>query len=170
MSSLLELRSRALALAERYVGVREFGGPNRGHAIERWLAKVGLEPGNPWCAAFLWSAYEESAAGLKIPNPLPRTGGVSKLWARSPEHMRSGKPTRGAVFVHFTEDGTYAPGRKGHCGLVLGVDGGNLLTVEGNTNADGDREGDGVWYKTRPTSYAFGFVDVGREGPGERTP
>jgi hypothetical protein len=162
--SLLELRTRALALAERYVGVREHGGPNRGPQIERWLAKVGLDPGAPWCAAFLYGVYDESAAGLSMPNPIPRTGGVSKLWSRAPEYMRYGKPTRGAIFVHFSQ-GTYAPGAKGHCGLVLGVDGGNMLTVEGNTNAEGDREGDGVWYKTRPISYAFGFVDVGREGP-----
>lgn len=170
MSNLLELRSRALALAERYVGVREHGGRNRGPQIERWLAKVHLDPGQPWCAAFVCSMLDEAAAGLKMPNPLPMVGSVAKLWSRSPEHMRSGRVSRGAVFVHF-KDKQNRHGH-GHCGFVLGVDGNHAMTVEGNTDDAGGRDGDGVWYSRRPLDYFFGFIDVGREGPavpGERT-
>lgn len=169
MNSLLELRSRALALAERYVGVREHGGRNRGPQIERWLETVNLEPGQPWCAAFVSAVLKEAAAGLKMASPIPLSASVAKLWKRAPEHMRSGRCTRGSIFVHFTDPQN--PHGFGHTGFVTGVDGDHMMTVEGNTDDAGGRDGDGVWYKRRPISYAFGFVDIGREGPavpGER--
>lgn len=163
MSDLIELRTRTLQLAERYVGVREHGGRNRGPQIERWLANVHLEPGDAWCAAFAWSVLDESAKGLKMDNPLPKFASAAKLWKRAPEHMRSGRCTRGSIFVHFTDPENIHG--YGHVGFVLGVDGDHMMTVEGNTDDDGGRDGDGVWYKRRPISYAFGFVDIGREGP-----
>lgn len=163
MSTLLDLRSRSLELAKRYVGVREHGGRNRGHQIERWQAKVHLPPGTPWCAAFVCSIVDECAAGLKVDNPLPMVGSVAKLWAQAPEHMRSGRVTDGSIFVHFVDPSN--PHGHGHTGFVVGVDDGHMMTVEGNTDDDGGRDGDGVWYKRRPLSYAFGFVDLGREGP-----
>lgn len=163
MIDLIELRSRALALAERYVGVREHGGRNRGPQIERWLETVNLAPGQPWCAAFVSAVLKEAAAGLSMPSPIPLSASVAKLWKRSPEHMRSGSCTRGAIFVHFTDPQN--PHGFGHCGFVRGIDDGHALTVEGNTDDAGGRDGDGVWLKRRPLSYFFGFIDVGREGP-----
>lgn len=169
MSDLLELRARALALAERYIGVREHGGRNRGPQIERWLDTVNLPPGQPWCAAFVSSILREAAAGLHMASPIPLCGSVAKLWKKAPEHMRSGRCTRGSIFIHFTDPDN--PHGFGHTGFVTGVDGDHMMTVEGNTDDAGGRDGDGVWYKRRPISYAFGFIDVGREGPavpGER--
>lgn len=163
MSNLIELRDRALALAERFVGVRESGGRNRGPQIERWLANVNMEPGQPWCAAFVYSMFAESAAGLGIDNPIPKAASVAKLWAKAPEHMRTDRCNRGAVFIHFTDPDK--PWSTGHTGFVYGVDGDFALTVEGNSNDAGNRDGDGVWHQRRPRSYMFGFIDVGREGP-----
>lgn len=169
MSDLIELRTRALAGAERYHGVREHGGNNRGPQVERWLARVHLEPGDPWCAAFVCSVVEDAAKGLKMDSPLPMVGSVSKLfsWAMAnhPEWV-SNKPTRGAVFVHFTDPEN--PHGKGHCGFVTGVGQDHFMSIDGNTNGAGSRDsetGDGVWYQRRPQSYPFAYIDFGREGP-----
>lgn len=45
------LALRAADKAEANVGVTEQGGENRGAAVEKYLAAVGLPPGQPWCAA-----------------------------------------------------------------------------------------------------------------------
>ena len=51
-------------------------------------------------------------------------------------------------------------GRTGHAGFVVDVVGGKLVTIEGNTNDDGSREGIGVFNRTsrRISSISLGFV------------
>ena len=50
------------------------------------------------------------------------------------------------IFKHFS-----------HCGLIVSVvDEKNIITLEGNTNGSGGREGDGVYYKKR----FFGDCDI----------
>jgi hypothetical protein len=176
MSDLLELRTRALALAERYRGVREHGGNNRGPQIERWQARVHLKPGDAWCTAFACCIVEDAAKGLGMESPLPMVGSVAKLFAWVMEHHPewvSNKPTRGAIFIHFRD--RYKPWSLGHCGFVKGVDDGHVLSIDGNTNDAGarDSEGgkDGVWDQRRkddPGGYFFAFIDFGREGPAVR--
>lgn len=38
---------------DRQLGVREFGGNNRGWKVEQYLESTGLKSGNPWCAAYV---------------------------------------------------------------------------------------------------------------------
>ncbi|MEJ2883214.1 hypothetical protein [Pedobacter sp. GR22-6] len=47
--------------------------------------------------------------------------------------------------------GLYYPslGRVGHCGIVTELRGDFCVTVEGNTGATAQREGQGVWRKMR---------------------
>jgi hypothetical protein len=156
--SRIDLRGRALLVAQRYVGVRERT-RNSGPEIDQWLELVRLGPGNPWCAAFVYGCYHEAGLELGAPNPLPRTGSVWALWNKADDLWKSDHPSVGAVFIHVTTEHT------GHTGLVVDVEGDYLVTVEGNANAEGSREGDGVYLKKRPISYADGFIDVGREGP-----
>ncbi len=52
-------------------------------------------------------------------------------------------------------------GGAGHTGFVEGVQGGRLVTLEGNTNDDGSREGVGVFRRTgrKIVSINRGFID-----------
>ena len=61
----------------------------------------------------------------------------------------------GMIFIISTGDGT------GHTGLVESVSGGKLVTIEGNTNDDGSREGIGVFRRTGRSidSINRGFID-----------
>jgi hypothetical protein len=52
-------------------------------------------------------------------------------------------------------------GGAGHTGLVVGIQSGKLVTIEGNTNDGGSREGVGVFQRTGRTigSINKGFIE-----------
>jgi hypothetical protein len=45
-----------------------------------------------------------------------------------------------------------------HIGIVTGTDGNDVLTIEGNTNSAGSREGDRVARKRRPLGFCGTFI------------
>jgi hypothetical protein len=159
------LARAALEEARSQLGVLERGGPNAGPEVEGYLAGVGLGRGQPWCAAFVHWCVGRAAARLGRPNPLPRTGHVLTLWR---EARRAGlahlltadaldDPSRlaaGAVFILRSSD------TQGHTGFVQGWRGGRLLTLEGNSNKGGSREGIGVFELDRRSlaSITEGFL------------
>ena len=131
-----------LTAARITLGVQEEGGKNRGHQIDGWNRDVGVPLGSPWCAAWVYGMHREAATILGVPNPCPKTAGALKLWHLAPEACRRPIPAPGDVFVLDTGD----PGGYGHVGIVELVtpDGGTVVSIEGNTNAAGSREGDRV--------------------------
>ena len=158
------LAQAALEVADGQVGVSEQPpGSNRGKEVEEFLAAVGVPPGNPWCAAFVYWCVDRAAERLGQANCLPRTGGVLEMWRGA---KRTGLPcvpsgqavaqpslvTAGMVFV--IDHG----GGKGHVGFVEGVANGRLVTVEGNSNDGGSREGTGVFRLDRRT---IGTINAG---------
>ena len=80
-----------------------------------------------------------------------KTGSVLDLWTRARQAQRvvtvthdealddPSKVKPGMIFTISTGGG------NGHAGLVVGVTGNRLETVEGNTNDGGSREGIGVF-------------------------
>lgn len=148
-----------ISVAVTEIGTRETS-RNSGERVDEYLASVGLDPGYPWCAAFVhWCAGKARPAGFI--NPCPRTAGALKLWDLSHPDCRRGIPAPGFVFVLDHGHGL------GHVGIVEEVVGdGSIITVEGNTNSEGSREGDRVarhrWSPaigTRGT--LLGYVDLG---------
>ncbi|MCD0489791.1 peptidoglycan-binding protein [Pedobacter sp. MC2016-14] len=135
-----------IPLATGEIGVRELTGNNDGKRVEEYLRCVGLKKGNPWCAA--WISFVFMKAGYT----LPRTG-----W--SPALFRKGKltrePKRGVVF------GLYFPDKKriAHCGILERVHGSHLYTIEGNTDASGSNEGDGVYRRLRNLKHVRHFAE-----------
>ncbi|SFC93130.1 CHAP domain-containing protein [Flexibacter flexilis DSM 6793] len=149
-------------LAQTYlsqVGIREATGRNDGTQVEMYLHSVKAKRGQSWCAAFVsWCLQQHD-----IPHP-------QSAW--SPALF----PKRHTVFVRG-QPYTYAPqrgdvfglyytnlGRIGHVGFIEQWDYGGkfVITVEGNTNEAGSRQGDGVYRKKRPkrTIYKIAnFID-----------
>ncbi|MEJ6979653.1 hypothetical protein WG906_04280 [Pedobacter sp. P351] len=72
----------------------------------------------------------------KIPHPNIQPSGMQR---------QTNKPSPGDVFGIFFA----SKGRIAHCGFVDSWNDSWLLTVEGNTNEAGSREGDGVYKKRR---------------------
>lgn len=143
----------------KYATVREVGGNNRGPQVEEWLRGVGLQPGEPWCMAYVYSIVQEAAGRIGEANPLVRTGGVAKQWRQVDNKLRTDTPKRGCIFIHIGPDGQH-----GHTGFVEWVNEGapgTLSTWEGNSNAAGSRDGGGVWHGNRPLTYPLGYIDLG---------
>ncbi|GAA4465210.1 hypothetical protein GCM10023093_16970 [Nemorincola caseinilytica] len=144
----------ALQIALAQVGQRETPGrENSGPMIDKYLAAVGLPPGYAWCQAFVNWCYEEAALQLSTPEPVPNTGGVLECWRRTPDNMRiSAKAIQARPEILLPGDQFIMKvGTKGagHTGLIVNVRGNKLLTVEGNTNDEGSREGYEVAMRTR---------------------
>lgn len=129
-------RTKLVKIAERELGVREATGNNDGPKVEEYLATVHLKKNAPWCAAFICWLYQQ--AGFTE----PRTGWSPTLFPKR-RIVNEAKP--GVVL------GIYFPDLKriAHCGLVTKVTGSWIYSVEGNTNKQGSREGNGVYRRMR---------------------
>jgi len=135
-SHLLTLREKLVQRAEQEIGVREKTGKNDGERVETYLRVVNLKKGAPWCAAYIsWLFAQEGLAR-------PRTGWSPDLFPRS-RLARSALPGN-LIGIYFPE-----LKRIAHVGLITGIDGDYVLSIEGNTNVTGSREGDGVYRKRR---------------------
>lgn len=147
----MEVITAVVNVGRAHTWVRETQGSNRGEAVNAILARVGLTPGQPWCAAFV--AYVGWAV-LRTEWPLPLVGGCMSLFAAARDRgMVRTVPARGAIFLIWSDSLT----RFAHTGFLtgLGDEGGELPTVEGNTNDNGSRDGTGVFVRRR----AFGPKD-----------
>lgn len=132
----LKTRSLLLNIAVGELGVREATGHNDGVRVTEYLSYCGFKKGHAWCAAFVSWVYGQ--AGFSE----PRT-----VW--SPALF----PLKRCVKTALPADvfGIYFPsmGRIAHAGIIEKIHGDWLLTIEGNTNIQGGREGDGVYRKRR---------------------
>lgn len=162
--------AKVVKIAGSYVGVMERpAGSNRGPQVDKFIKSVGLNPAAgsyAWCVAFIYYCFQEAADELELQNPMIRTAGVLDLWNRAGSKKvpristakASGDPhlvKPGHIFIM-----DYGGGR-GHAGLVEKVVGGKLVTIEGNTNDGGSREGVGVFRREQRkiASINKGFID-----------
>ncbi|MFZ4072428.1 MAG: CHAP domain-containing protein [Caulobacterales bacterium] len=163
-----------LSVARSQIGVREApGAPNRGPEVDAYIRRSGLDPENAdpqegyaWCASFVYWCMDEAAKRLGRSNPSPRTAGVLRHWRETPGRKRrklgvefGSRPLRpGSLFVMDFGEG------KGHIGFVERHIGRRLITIEGNTNTEGSRQGLGVFRLSRRTvgdSKMMGYIDYG---------
>jgi len=166
-------QEKLIEIAGREVGKKETAGSNRGPDVRKYQAATTLEPGAwPWCAAFVcwciqqWLADPEVKAWLNLKttttaNWRPKTAlafGLMK-WAQA-------RPATVTVLPDTAEPqaGDIVVFDFSHCGIVKGLAGGTMLTIEGNTNGAGSREGDGVYVKTRIRNLARAFIRIRPSG------
>jgi len=136
-----------LHTAKQHVGVQEVG-DNGGKMVEKYLESVGLGEGYPWCAAFV--RYVMDAADVARP-PVRSAGATDYITGRSVDAKRVLRGTadvpEGALSIHRRGQ-TW----KGHIGIVRYWQRQCGGTIEGNTspgNAGPQRDGQGVWKRTR---------------------
>ena len=164
-----DLAKSVLDMARSQIGVMENPvGSNRGTEVDEYVRATGLNPTGrfAWCVCFIFFCFREAAKELGRNNPMVKTAGVLDLWNQAgTKHRVTLAKARndpslirpGQIFVIDTG----APGGAGHAGLVEQVAGGKLVTIEGNTNDGGGREGIGVFRRTQRKieSINKGFVD-----------
>ncbi len=142
-----------LAIALGEVGVEEVGGNNRGPRVKEYLASVGLPEGSPWCAAYVHWCYRQCGVVLEP----ARSYAMALKFHEKPHRIweRKGWTYEPGDFKRISMDGDHFAlwyerlGRIGHTGMIRGEDEKWVLTVEGNTNAEGSREGGGVYFRKR---------------------
>lgn len=157
------VRAKLKRIYTGQIGVREKTGRNDGEQVERYLRYVHLDKGNAWCAAMVCWALGQAC----LDNP--RSGWSPDLfpaprlvWQRRrelqvalPGNKTGAMPQPGDVF------GIWFPDKRriAHCGFVDQWSGSWVITVEGNTNPRGSREGDGVYRRRRLAQSLYRVAD-----------
>ena len=136
------VRQRVIDTALTQVGVREATGKNDGAQVEKYLRVVGLGKGYAWCAAFISWVY-------KVNRITTFKTAWAPAWFTKNARAANETPQPGDVF------GLWIKNRIGHVGLVYKWGPKYVVTIEGNTNEAGSREGDGVYVKRRLTKQIY---------------
>lgn len=151
-------RDLLLCEARRWVGVTEQGGDNRGQIVEMIQRAVDNRAvGEPWCLALMWwliqaTERQMDALGSPVRSALRRTEHCMTMWRESPPGLRMQTPKPGDLVIWNHQGAAGNPTELGHVGLITGIRAdGELETIEGNTGGgtDVEREGDGIYEKTR---------------------
>jgi hypothetical protein len=170
MSTLI-LRQKLIEIAKSEVGVTETPrNSNTGTRVLEYQRATNLEgTGWPYCAAFVcwcireWGQLPEVRDALKMTveefaSWRPKTAAAYGFheWAEKRNlTVFDENSNPGEAILHAADIVTFD---FSHIGLVENDQGNVLLTVEGNTDASGSREGGGVYAKTRPRSLARKFI------------
>ncbi len=130
------------------VGVRELTGQNDGVEVEMYLASVQLSEGYPWCGAFMAWGYDQQSLRR------PKSGAWAPAWFPTSKLIyKKGKSLNGKPPQQSDVMGIYFASKKriAHVGHIhrWPPDQDYAITIEGNTNGAGSREGDGVYKKRR---------------------
>jgi hypothetical protein len=134
-----------LRIAAAELGVREVGN-NDGARVRAYLTYTGIKTPAPWCAA--WISYCFGKAGFAEPRTAwsPAMFPVSRLTL---------DPKPADVFGIYFDNLK----RIAHVGLIERLQGKFIFSVEGNTSADGSREGTGVFRRLRHTRTISKYAD-----------
>ena len=157
------LGAAIVAAAQSQIGVLEKSKNQAPEIAKYWAATNypdGMQNREPWCAAFVcWCVAEGIRNFGKNPNwALPRTATAFGFedWAEEYKLPVNTNPASsdlqlGDILVFkFSHVGIYAGG----------VNAESIVTIEGNTNGAGSREGDGVYRKLRPVSLVRSAVRI----------
>lgn len=154
-----KLPAEIVRIATAEIGVTESPpGSNCGPRVDEYKAATWLnpKPGWPWCAAFVcWVAREAmAAAGVRETTTFkrPRTAGAWDLenWSLAQDESTwTKKPHRSDILPGDIVVFTFS-----HVGFAVSRPDANgyVLTVEGNTDGAGSREGGAVLRKRRHVS------------------
>lgn len=154
LSATEQKREQLQTIYQSQVGVREQGGANRGAQVEQYLAAVNFGPGYAWCAAFVSWCYQQ----VDIDHPrsawVPSYALAENLIYKRGEFIRQLPQSGDAFLIWFDR-----LKRPAHIGFVEKWQAKWVITVEGNTNDDGSREGDGVYRKRRLQRQVWAVAD-----------
>jgi hypothetical protein len=139
----MTLSERAIECATRSIGVKE-NPSNWGRWVSAYLKFVGIFFPAPWCAAFVAYKINQAASELGVKSRWPKYGYVQSVvnWAKKqPVGSIRLMPYPNSVFVSYSNDLK----RYSHIGFIKAVvkeDGLiKIITIEGNSNKTGSREG-----------------------------
>lgn len=127
---------------------------NSSPMIDTYLQSVGFNEPVPWCAAFV--SWNLNQVGVDNPNSawspsFARDKNV--IWYSKTGYKQGGIEAKTGDVVTFYYTRLQ---RVGHVGFFIKESkSGYFITIEGNTNGGGSREGDGVYMKKRPPGKVY---------------
>ncbi len=124
------IRDKVVSIAKSQLGIND-NGNNTGPEVEQYLAYAGQPPGQPWCAAFVQWVFGQAGRPL---DESARTASVQSL-VDSAKRLgwTTSSPQPGDIII-YDRSGT----SHDHTGIVSGVSGGQIYTIEGNSGAGSD--------------------------------
>lgn len=131
---------------------RETSGANRGPAVDAIVRGNGGSLGDSWCAHSI--GFCCLVARVSKP-PLSAAVSAWKDWAEDSGKLRE-TPKRG--YLCFKKSDGIS-----HIGIVKGLDGGNVLSIEGNTSAGvhgSQSNGDGCYRRERDADFWDGYIEL----------
>lgn len=157
--------SQVIEVARKEIGVREVGSSNTGKRVQQYQKATTLGgSGWPWCAAFaawvMLTALGKAMAGELWLNSA--SCDFILFWARK-LGILSTEPEVGCFGLVMA-----SPNDATHIFLVEDIVGNTLTTIEGNTNVDGSREGNGVYRRKRTKSSRYLYVLWAKRLPAEQ--
>lgn len=150
----IDLTEELVKEAEKWIGVEEKGGNNKGPEVERFQKAVdGKAMAEAWCMAFVQFCLKEVCERFKVVAGPYASEHCLTVWNKSMASLRLKAPEVGALVIWQMEGTT-----NGHTGIVKDVvNATTFKCIEGNTGPEVgtvNRDGDGVYVKTRTTSGA----------------
>ena len=175
--------AKIISVANQYVGLHEVksnaqwyspkisNSSDLSDCLVDGMDHCGWEAGWPYCIAFVYAVYREAFQGDPRWDELNKKFTPSVLLTyKNFKSYFTKEPVPGSIFIMQK-----AQGGTGHAGIVAGpVNHSTLIfpTIEGNTSpapasAEADRNGDGIYTKTRHLTFAesqglhlLGFINV----------
>lgn len=161
------MEPKSISLARAYCGKQETS-PNRGPVLDCIMEGLNLPLCISWCAAFvtwcLMRSYAQSKPDLrrKLGFASPWYCDSTRDWLAQAKarDMIVQQPEAGDLFVLLD-----ARGKAHHIGFVVVPPDavGDFGTIEGNTNAGGSVNGDGVYCRTRRNGDHVRFIRLPKE-------
>ncbi len=147
--------SSLISVATAQIGVREDPpGSNWGSKVSDFIRAGGYSEPVPWCLCFARWCADQACTHAGTRCPLPVTGDCDTLlFAARREHYLYKTANPGDIFLLMATDTDAV-----HAGIVVATEeSGTIVTIEGNTNTTGAREGQEV-LKRRRTMLRLSFV------------
>jgi hypothetical protein len=161
-----DARNLLIYAAEACVGEMEHGADNHGAFVELCQRTVdNRAEGESWCMCFIQSIIGYVEEKLNVQSPIYADESCLEVWQKSPDEcIVKNFPNKGAIAIWRSRNSSEKnpttssnPKRRfeytgsGHTALVIEYDSDEnvktMTTIEGNTNAKGLRNGDGVFKK-----------------------
>ena len=152
---MTRLREEICRIAKAEIGVEEIDGTNTGERVNEYKAATNLpsKASWPWCSAFVCWVVREAMKAAKVKETKtfkrPTTAGAwdFERWSLAQDESTNTKKPAGTDI----QAGDIVVFTFSHIGIALTAPdkGGNVVTVEGNTDQAGSREGGGVFKKVR---------------------
>lgn len=160
------LQQEIVATAKKYVGIKEVKGnmgwksdkyPKLAEYLEKMMKEHGFSYGQAWCAYFgehIWAeVYDKVGLAREIDKYFSGSARRTLKKFSEADGWETGLvPVVGAIVV-WKRMSRGEETWQGHVGIVTEVHDRHMITIEGNTNAAGSREGDQVADKMREYDY-----------------